>query len=128
MNKENTVTVMVILIALISAVAAGFGIFYDSGSGVYEYESIRGQIVEIYGKGLYRHMSADVAIQGIAQDYVTLFIGIPVLLLGLYHAKGSVRGKFVLSGALGYFWVTYLLYTAMSMYNILTFLILPFSP
>jgi hypothetical protein len=69
MNRQNTVTVIVFLIALISAVAAGLGIFSDYGSGVYEYESIRGQIVEIYGKGLYQHMSVDVAIQGIAQDF-----------------------------------------------------------
>ncbi|WP_440955700.1 hypothetical protein ACSAZK_01665 [Methanosarcina sp. Mfa9] len=65
-------------------------------------------------------MSADLAIQGIAQDYVTLFIGIPLLLSGLYFArKNSVRGLFVLSGTLMYFLLTYLFYTAMGMYNIL---------
>jgi hypothetical protein len=98
--------------------ATSFGIFSNDGSQ-YEYTSIRGEKVTIYGKGIYQHMSADVAIQGIAQDCVTLFIGIPVLLLGLYFAKRSVRGRFMLSGALGYFLVTYLFYTAMGMYNIM---------
>lgn len=65
-------------------------------------------------------MSADVAIQGIAQDYVTLFIGIPLLLLSLYYArKNSVRGLFVLSGTLMYFLLSHLFYTAMAMYNIM---------
>jgi len=120
MNRENTVTVIVLLIALISAVAAGFGIFSSYGSGVYEYESIRGQIVEIYGKGLYQHMSADVAIQGIAQDCITLFIAIPLLVISLIgYRKKSTRARFILAGTLGYFLVTYLFYTAMGMYNIM---------
>jgi hypothetical protein len=116
---RNGITVLVLLIVAVSAMAASFGIFSDDGSQ-YEYTSIRGEKVTIYGKGIYRHMSADVAIQGIAQDYVTLFIGIPLLLLGLYFSgKGNLRGKFVLSGALGYFLVTYLFYTTMAMYNIM---------
>ena len=116
MNKA--ITILVLLIAAVSVMATCFGIFSDGGSQ-FEYESIRGEKVTIYGKGIYRHMSADVAIQGIAQDYVTLFVGIPILLLGLYFSKRSIRGKFVLSGTLGYFLVTYLFYTAMAMYNIM---------
>ncbi|MCF8357840.1 MAG: hypothetical protein K9H26_03720 [Prolixibacteraceae bacterium] len=73
MKKESTITTLVIFIILISAVASGFGIFSDFGKGAFEYESIRGKTIEIFGKGVYRHMSADVAIQGIAQDYITLF-------------------------------------------------------
>jgi hypothetical protein len=54
-------------------------------------------------------MSAEVAPQGIVQDYVTLFLGIPLLFLSLFMANnGSLRGRFLLSGALGYFLVTYL--------------------
>ncbi len=65
-------------------------------------------------------MSADVAIQGIAQDYVTLFIGIPLLLIALQgYRKNSIRAHFVLTGILGYFFVTFLFYTAMGMYNIM---------
>jgi hypothetical protein len=77
-------------------------------------------MVTIYGKGIYRHMSAEVAPQGIAQDYVTLFIAIPVLITGLVLArKNSLKGRFLLTGTLGYFLVTYLFYLAMGMYNVL---------
>jgi hypothetical protein len=63
-------------------------------------------------------MSAEVAIQGIAQDYVTLFIGVPLLFISLFLAgKGSIRGRFLLAGTLGYFLVTYLFYLVMAMYN-----------
>jgi hypothetical protein len=115
---RNAITFLVLLIVAVSAIATCFGIFSNDGSR-YEYTSIRGEKVTIYGKGIYKHMSADVAIQGIAQDYVTLFIGIPVLLLGLYFSRRGIRGKFVLSGTLGYFLVTYLFYTTMAMYNIM---------
>lgn len=63
-------------------------------------------------------MSAEVAIQGIAQDYVTLFLGIPLLLLSfLISLKGSMRWRFIFLGTLGYFLVTYLFYLVMAMYN-----------
>lgn len=118
MKSKNLITILVLLIALVSIRATTAGIFSDKGPGRYLHESIRGQFVPIHGKGLYKHMSSDVAIQGIAQDYVTLFMGVPILLLALFFTrKGSLRGRFVLAGTLGYFWLTYLFYTAMAMYN-----------
>lgn len=118
MNQKNTISILVFFIMVMSLLATITGIFTNQGPGPYEYESIRGQIVNIYGKGLYQHMSAEVAIQGIAQDYVTLFIAIPLLVLSLFLArKGSLKGRFLLAGTLGYFLVTYLFYLIMGMYN-----------
>ena len=120
MKHKRTITILVLIIAAISAIAAFYGIFSKNGSGSFQYESIRGKTIEIYGKGIYQHMSSDVAIQGIAQDFVTLFIGIPLLLVSLWgYRKNSMKSHFLLSGTLGYFFVTYLFYTAMGMYNIL---------
>ncbi len=120
MKYKKSITILVILIAAIAALTTPFGIFSKEGPGSFQYESIRGKTVEIYGKGLYQHMSADVAIQGIAQDYVTLFIGIPLLLIALIgYRRNSLRSRFLLAGTLGYFWVTFLFYTAMGMYNIM---------
>ena len=63
-------------------------------------------------------MSAEVAPQGIAQDVVTLIIGIPLLFFSLlYTRRGSLKGRFILAGTLGYFLVTYLFYLVMGMYN-----------
>lgn len=109
---------MVALIVLLAIGATSLGIFSGEGSGNYTYQSIRGKTVTIYGKGLYKHMSAEVAPQGIAQDYVTLFLGVPLLLFSLYLAgKGSLKGRYMLAGTLGYFLVTYLFYMVMGMYN-----------
>lgn len=119
-KHKKTISILVYLIALLSGIAAATGIFSGSGPGPYEIESIRGKSVQIYGEGIYRHMSADVAPQGIAQDYVTLFIGVPLLIISLYRArKRSLRGRFFLAGVLGYFLVTWLFYLVMGMYNAL---------
>ncbi|MCF8242791.1 MAG: hypothetical protein K9J16_15540 [Melioribacteraceae bacterium] len=109
---------LVIVIVIFSTVAALMGIVSDDGPGQYTHETIRGETIEIYGTGIYKHMSAEVAPQGIAQDYVTLFIGIPLLLLSIFSAKnGSLKWRYLLSGILGYFLVTYLFYLMMGMYN-----------
>ena len=111
---------LVLLIIILSAITSSFGIFSHHGSGPYQYESIRGKSVEIFGRGVYHHMSADVAVQGIAQDYITLFAGIPLLLISLLgYRKNLIRYHFLLAGTLMYFFVTYLFYTAMGMYNVL---------
>lgn len=107
-----------ILIIIASAIAASAGIFTTGGPGEYSFLSIRDQVITIYGKGLYRHMSADVAIQGIAQDYVTLFLAIPLLAFALiFRKKNTLRSKTLLSGVLLYFFLTYLFYMNMAMYN-----------
>ena len=118
MKPKLQATFLAIGIAIAATAAALTGIFYRSGSGSFVYTSIRGHAVNIYGKGLYRHMSTEVAIQGIAQDYVTLFIAVPLLLFALYKASsGQLKWKLLLTGTVGYFLVTYVFYLAMAMYN-----------
>jgi hypothetical protein len=118
MKQKKTITTLIVAITLLSGITTVVEIFSTGGPGNFGYETIRGETVTIYGKGIYKHMSADVAIQGIAQDVVTLAIGIPLLLFSLFgFKKGSVKSRFLLTGATGYFFVTYLFYTAMGMYN-----------
>jgi hypothetical protein len=118
MKNKGILTVLVGCISILSGIAASLGIWSGGGPGNYQYNSIRGREITIYGKGLYQHMSAEVAPQGIAQDYITLFAAIPLLLISLHFArKGSLKGRFLLAGTLGYFLVTYLFYLVMGMYN-----------
>lgn len=83
MLNTKSLSVLVILIIIFSAVATTFGIFTHDGDGNYSHDTIRGKTITIYGTGIYKHMSNDVAIQGIAQDYLTLFAAIPLLIIGL---------------------------------------------
>ena len=117
---QTSITILSLLTAALSVIASIGGIFSIDDAPSYEYTSIRGETVEVYGKGLYEHMPADVAIQGIAQDYITLFLAVPFLLVSLFlFRKKSRKGKIMLSGALLYFTVSYMIYLGMGMYNVL---------
>ena len=104
MRFEKTIGGLCFTIARAAAAAAAAGIFSSGGPGPYSHESVRGRSVEVYGRGIYRHMSAEVAPQGIGHDYVTLFIAAPLLILASKRARrGSAAGRFLLSGTLMYF-------------------------
>jgi hypothetical protein len=112
--------VLVIVIAAITAVAAAVPFIVGGGPGPSEHISVRGESVVLFGYGLYQHMPADVAVQGLAQDLVTLAIAVPLLLLSLSMARRrSDVGYFLLTGTIGYLFVQYTLYLAMAMYNAL---------
>ncbi len=113
MNHTRTITILVILVVLLAAVASGTGILSREGPGPSTYMSIRGETVELYVRGLYAHMSSAVAIQGIAQDYITLCVALPLLIIALLlFRKGSLRATIVLADLLLYMLLTYLFYTA----------------
>lgn len=56
--------------------------------------------------------------QAIPQDIVTLIFGIPLLIISLVLArKRLLKGSILLAGLLGYFLITYMMYTFIAMYN-----------
>lgn len=125
MEQKKQITTLSLIIAVGALVAAGTGIFSREGPGPFSYTSIRGEELTIHGFGIYQHMSADVAVQGIAQDYVTFFLAVPALVLALFlvnqgggdRKKRRLGGRYFLAGVSGYFLVTYLFYLVMGMYN-----------
>jgi hypothetical protein len=120
MKSQKIISILTCIIVATGLLAAGMGICSTAGNGAYTYTSIRGKEVFIYGKGIYRHMSAEVAPQGIAQDYVTLFLAIPFLIIGIITtSRRSIKGRFLFAGVLLYMLVTYLFYLSMGMYNVL---------
>lgn len=61
-------------------------------------------------------MPADVAIQGIAQDYITLFVALPLLLISWLQRR-HLYAQVVLAGVLLYITLTYLFYMNLVLYN-----------
>lgn len=120
MKHIRTVTILSVLISVLAAVAAGYGLFSGSGGSGKEYTftSIWGEAVQIYGTGVYSHESVSMAAQAKGQDAVTLIMAIPLLLVSLIMTvKGSVKGRLLLAGTLGYFLYTYASYSFLAMYN-----------
>lgn len=118
MKTSKTLIHLSILIQVLSLIAAGTGVFWQGVGSSYEFTSLRGETVTIHGSGLYRYDSVSYAAQAIAQDVVTLFLGISLLVVGIILArKDSLRGYLLLTGTLGYFLYTYASYTFLSAYN-----------
>lgn len=120
MNTNKIVIRLSVIIVIFAMIAAGLGVFWQGQGDSFSFTSLRGEQVEIYGRGLYRFDSVSYAAQAIAQDAVTLFLGVPLLIIGMIWArKGSLRGQLLLTGTLGYFLYTYTSYSFLSAYNVL---------
>lgn len=86
------------------AVIAAIGLLYPSSGSAFAFTTVRGATVQLYGQGWYRLDTPIVAVGFMAADIVTLVAAIPLLIVStvLYH-RGSLKGGFLLSGALAYF-------------------------
>jgi hypothetical protein len=128
-KHKKIVMSLLLLIIIISGITTIFGIREGSeinkNSVPYTFKSLDGEKITIYGKGIYKQVSGDMVIQGIAQDYVTLFLGIPVFLLGLlWFQKKKVKGLIMISGGLFYFFMTYMFYIIMGVSGYILFIYL----
>ena len=107
------------LIIILALIASSYGFFsnkiiYDNK----EFQSIYGETITLNGKGLYYNDSVSMASQARAQDFVTLIVGIPLLIISLILSnKKSIKGKLMLLGIIGYFLYTYTSYSFLAMYN-----------
>ncbi|NLG70751.1 MAG: hypothetical protein GX495_01740 [Chloroflexi bacterium] len=118
MKKTKNPTWMIMLIAALCLIAAGAGLFWPADGQPYEITSHRGETVMINGRGLYRYDSVSSAAQMQANDAVTLTLGIPLLLLSArLAARGSLRGKLLLTGTLGFILYTYMSMSMLTAFN-----------
>jgi hypothetical protein len=110
--------VLTLVIALLAAISTIAGLTTTGAGEPIPFQTIRGEEVELYGRGLYRYDSVSYATQAIAQDAVTLLFGIPLLLVALRLArKGSLRGRLLLTGTLAYYLYTYAAAAFQTAYN-----------
>lgn len=108
MKQQYNLYWLVPLIAVLALVAAGVGLFYQDGGSSFTFTTVRGETVQIWGQGWYKFDSPIVALSFIAADLITLFLGIPLLVLStLLYRRNSVRGGLLLTGALAYFLYNY---------------------
>jgi len=118
MKTSKAVIQLSMIIAILSLIAAGLGVFWQGQGEPIPFTTMRGETVLLYGHGLYRFDTVSTATQGIAQDAVTLVLGIPLLITGIILTRtGSLRGQLLLTGTLGYFLYTYTSYVFLVAYN-----------
>jgi len=119
MNKR-LITALTLLIVILSLTAVLTALLYKTDGQPFTLQTVRGGSVEIQGTGLYRYDSKSMTAQAIAQDWVTLIIGVPLLIVSLVlFQKGLFRGRLLLAGTIGYFLYTYTTYAFLSAFNYL---------
>lgn len=115
---QHWISGLSLLISMMALVATTVGIFTANGQHHRSFLTLRGETVAIQGGGLYGHESVSGAAQAIGQDFVTLLVAIPLLLVAAYlTSRGSLTGRLLRAGVLWYFTYTYLLMAFGGAYN-----------
>ena len=98
-------------------IAAIVGIFSIGGTPV-EVESIHGEIFNLHNHGVYRYDTVSVAMQAIAQDFVTVIIWGSLFIFALIklNTKNELS-KLMMLGLLAYALYAYTSYTFLSHFN-----------
>ena len=120
MKNQSALRWLVPLIAVLALFAASMGLFYQNPGQPYEYTNHRGETVTINGQGLYYYDTVSMAAQQQGNDLVTLLVGLPLLVISTWLAfRGSLRGRLLLTGTLGFFLYTYMSMSMLTSYNAL---------
>ncbi len=115
---KRVITIISAVIIALSLLATCTGIFTYGSEQPGEITTIHGEKFSLHGTGLYRYDTTSYAAQAVAQDWVTLVVGIPLLFAAIIlYRKGAIRGHLLLAGALGYILYTYTSLTFLSAYN-----------
>ncbi len=117
--KTNNIPIRLAMIIIpLAILAACAGIFWQGTGESFPFTSLRGETVMIRGHGLYFYDTVSSSSQEIGQDATTLIVGIPLLFASiLIGRKGTLRGKLMLTGALGYFLYTYASMSFLTAFN-----------
>lgn len=104
MKNQPALDWLIPLIALLALAASGAGLFWGGGEGPSAFTTLHGQVVEIYGRGMYQHDTTFFATLFKGADAVVLFAAIPLLIVSyLLYRRGSLKGRYLLLGVLAYF-------------------------
>jgi hypothetical protein len=96
------------LIAALALVAAGVGLFYTDGGHSFSFTTLHGQMVQMYGQGLYRYETLRTGAGFKGQDVAVLVLSVPLLVLSIVlYRRGSLKGGLLLVGTLAYFLYNY---------------------
>jgi hypothetical protein len=118
MKYKKAINILVILIGLLGMFAQLAGLFWQSPGQPVAFTSHRGEAVMLSGHGLYRYDTVSSAAQEQANDLIGLVVGLPLLAVsGWLAGRGSLRGRLLLAGTLGFYLYTYMQMSVNTSYN-----------
>jgi hypothetical protein len=120
MKFQRSLQWMLPIIAILALLATTMGLFYQAPGEPYSYTNHRGETVTINGQGLYYYDTVSMAAQQQGNDLVALLVGLPLLMVSTWLAfNGSIRGRLLLTGTLGFFLYTYMSMAMLTSFNVL---------
>jgi hypothetical protein len=120
MKNQKSLKILIPIIGLLALFAASMGLFYETSGQPYPYTNQRGESVMIHGHGLYFYDTVSTTAQMQGNDLITLVVSLPLLALSTGLAlRGSLRGRLLLTGTLGFFLYTYMSMSMLTAYNAL---------
>jgi hypothetical protein len=120
MKYQSTLKWLVPLICFFVVIVVSVGLFYQTPGEPYSFTNHRGETVMINSHGLYYYDTVSSAAQMQGNDLVTLVVGLPLLITStLLAIRGSLRGKLLMTGTLGFFLYTYMSMASLAAYNAL---------
>lgn len=102
---KNKLHIIVIFIIILSAIITSLGLFYTTNGRPYNVLNQYGDIVKIYGDGIYKHDSFFMATIFKGTDFTILFIAIPLLIFALFWdiKKQNIKSSLFLISILSIF-------------------------
>lgn len=117
MKLNRALRILVPVIMLFAFVAAVGGLYPADGKP-FSLINFRGEEVTINARGLYYWDTVSSAAQMQANDVITLFLALPLLGVSFWLTqKGSLRGRLLLTGTLGFILYTYITMSFGAAYN-----------
>ncbi len=105
MKNSRSIHIISILLIICSLVTTAMGLFFKTPGTPYEVVNQYGDVVRIYGSGLYKNDSYFMAPIAKGTDFAFLFIGVPLLIISLILdvKKESYRSRLRLLSAISIF-------------------------
>ena len=120
MKYQSALKWFIPLIGILALFAIVMGLFYDTPGQPYPITSFRGEQVMINGHGLYYYDTVSTVAQMQGNDIIALVVGLPLLIISTWMAfHGSLRGRLLLTGTMGFFSYTYMSMSMLTAYNAL---------
>lgn len=118
MNPVKSLIWLIIMIIVLSLIATISPLFIIEKGDFFSFTSLRGEEVLIFGEGIYKFDTVFSASGYKGQDYVTLFLGIPLLLATLFfYKKRPLKGGLLLLAIIASFLYVYASMSLGAAYN-----------
>lgn len=104
-NRDNSLHIVTLLIIILSAITSLVGLLYTTEGNVFNFVNQYGDMVKIYGDGLYAHDSYFMAPIFRGTDFTIIFVAIPILIISLIldiRRKG-LKNRILLTSAISVF-------------------------